>query len=180
MGGSTHGCADRRTDAPVVNRPPTSGSIAPAHIGDGGRTIFEAVVALALIAIAVTSWGRMSVTAARTETTVAHREVALELANNTLEELRLRSWETAAIDPASLDAVRRFEGSATIFAAAGVPARVVDTRDGRDFAVVTHITNSGDDSWRRAIVIVEWHEGERATELRIDSALRRPDAGDGT
>jgi len=178
MSGSAHGRTSLRTDAANVNRPNLPRPTASAGTGDAGRTILEAVVALALIAIAVTTWGRMSVTAARTDANVAHREVALELATNTLEELRVRTWTATAIDPATPGFVRRFEGLPTVRDASGVAARVTHTRAGRDFEVTTHLTDPGDDSWRNAIVIVEWAEGERTAELRLDSALRRPDTGD--
>ena len=148
--------------------------------GDRGRSILEAVLALALVALAVTSWGRMAVTSARTEATVAHREIALELAANSLERLRLRTWDAVAIDPAGAGAVRTFEGNPTVLDARGVAARLEEARDGRDFVVTTHITDSGDDSWRHAIVIVEWSEGGRTPHVRLDSALRRPDGATAT
>lgn len=136
------------------------------------------MIALALIAVAVTTWGRMSLASSRTEATVAHREVALELATNSLEALRVRSWDAVSIDPASAGAVRRFEGHPTVQDPAGIPAQVTLDRDGREFIVTTHITDPGDDAWRNAVVIVAWQEGQRTVELRLDSALRRPDRGD--
>lgn len=177
MSRPAHGRGSRRPDAAVVNRPTTPCPTAVAGTGDAGRSILEAVIALALIAMAVVSWGRMSVTSARTEATVSHREIALELATNALEELQLRDWDATAIDPASPGTVRRFEGQRTVLTATGLPARVEHSRDGRLFVVVTHITESADDSWRNVIVIVEWPEGERTAELRLDSARRRSDPG---
>ncbi|MEZ5246329.1 MAG: hypothetical protein R2707_14600 [Acidimicrobiales bacterium] len=175
MARSDHALSNQRPDAAAVNRLTTP--CATTAVGDdAGRSILEAVVALALVAIAVISWGRLSVTSARTEATVAHREIALELATNSLEELRLRPWDTAAIDPESKGALRDFEGRPTVQGKGGVPARVDQVRDGREFTVTTHITDPGSAAWRNAIVIVEWAEGERTARLRLDSALRRPDA----
>lgn len=174
MGPAAHRQASRTPDAAPVNRRSPSRTTATVA-DDGGRSILEAIVALALIAIAVTSWGRLSVTSARTEATVAHREVALELASNTLEQLRLRPWDAVSVDPAGAGAVRTFDGNATVLDTAGVAARVEHQRDGRTFIVTTHITESGNDSWRHAIAIVEWDEGGRDVQVRLDSALRRPD-----
>ena len=178
MGPAAHRRASRTPDAaPVNRRSPSRATAAVAE--DGGRSILEAVVALALIAIAVTSWGRLSVTSARTEATVAHREIALELASNTLEQLRLRPWDAVSVDPAGAGAVRAFEGNPTVLDATGVTALVEHPRDGRTFTVTTHITESGNDAWRHAIAIVEWDEGGRAVQVRLDSALRRPDTATG-
>lgn len=174
MGPVAHRRASRTPDAAPVNRRSPSRATA-AVAADGGRSILEAVVALALIAIAITSWGRLSVTSARTEATVVHREMALELASNTLEQLRLRAWDAVSVDPAGAGAVRAFEGNTTVLDAAGATARIEVPRDGRTFVVTTHVTESGNDAWRHAIVIVEWDEGGRTAQVRLDSALRRPD-----
>ena len=49
-------------------------------------------------------------------------------------------------------------------------------------AVHSHMTNSritdpGEDSWRRVVVIVEWTEITRDTSVRLESAVLRPDPG---
>lgn len=177
MGGTAHGALSRRADAVPVNRLTTSCPTAVVEADDAGRTILEAVVALALIAMAVIGWGRLSVTSARTEASVAHRETALELAHNALEELRVRPWDAAAIDPASAGVVRRFEGNRTVTDPNGIAAESIVTTDGPDFTITTHITESPAESWRRVTVVVVWTDEQRSASLRLDSALRRADQG---
>ncbi len=145
---------------------------------DSGRAILEALVGLTLVALAVVGWGRASVTATRTEAAATNREIALELATNTLEEMSIRDWATAAIE-AVPGAPARFEGRTIVRSPRGVPATTIVARDGRTFEIRRDVTDSGDPAWRHLIVRVGWREGEREVEVRLDGAIRRPDTPSG-
>lgn len=159
-------------DAVRVNR--TRALVAEA---DAGRAILEAVVGLALIALAVVGWSTATVTATRTVASAEHRQVALQLANNALEDLRVVSWDRVGIDATSAETVLRFEREDTVFATDGVPALQSVEVDGAPYELRVHITDGGDDAWRRVIVIVSWADGPVTRDVRLESAVRRADPG---
>lgn len=164
----------RTPDASPVNR--TRALVAEADV-DAGRAIVEAVVGLALIAIAVVGWSTATVTATRTVASAEHRQVALQLASNELEDLRILAWDQVGIDPRSDDVVTRFEGDDIVLVADGRPALRSIELDGAPYEIRLHITESGDPSWHRAIVIVSWDDGPVTRDVRLESAVRRDDVG---
>lgn len=151
----------------------------PRPRDDSGRTILEALIGLSLVGLAILGWARMSTNATRAETAASHREIALELATNAVDGLVARGWTGATIDPDGPGAVARFEGRAVVTGPDGVAGEDLVERDGRTFTVRRHVLDTGDAAWRRIVVTVAWAEGSFANEVRVESAVRAPDPGDG-
>lgn len=144
---------------------------------DGGRTILEALIGLALVGLAVLGWSRMATATTRAEAAATHRTAALELASNAVDSLVARDWADAAIDPDQPGAVRRFEGRDVVLGPGGAAGEESVSREGRSFTVRRYVLDSGDPAWRRIVVTVAWAEGEVEYDVRVDSAVRAPDPG---
>ncbi len=155
-------------DAVLVNHSPRP---------DGGRTVLEAVIALTIVAITAVAWSRMAIAATKVDSVASHRVIALDVATDEIEKLRITSPSSLEIDPSSQGAVTSFEGLAVITASGGLSATVTRTVDFIDAEVLRLVLDPGPDTWRRIVVIVTWPEGGTDHSVRLDTGIPVLDRG---
>ncbi|MCP5026930.1 MAG: hypothetical protein GY929_11670 [Actinomycetia bacterium] len=139
--------------------------------GDRGRTIVEAVAAMAIVLLAAASWLTLNQSSGAAQAATATRREALALARAEIDFIVGMSPATAGLDPTADGWATSFEGRSMVAVAGGLVGDERITQNGETYGVLRRVVleeSPGGATWKRYTVVVTWSDDFGSHEIRLD------------
>ncbi|MCP3853724.1 MAG: hypothetical protein GY698_03180 [Actinomycetia bacterium] len=138
---------------------------------DRGRTVVEAVVAMAIVLVAAASWMTLNQSSGAAQEATAGRREGLALARSEIEFITGLAPGQAGLDPTADGWEATFEGSPMVAVADGLVGNEAVEVGGETYTIVRRVVleeSAGGANWKRYTVSVSWSDRFGSHEIRLD------------